>query len=134
MFKKPFFHGVSSGLLSGLICYIFTTVLSSEFYYDFSLIISVENIFGAAMFTSVFASLMNTVAIRVSPKFGEIIFNVLFSIAVFASLLMPMLYKLPLDFDEYLTVIFPTYAMVLHFIPAFVWFALKPILKLTCLV
>lgn len=129
MFKKSFFHGVSSGLLSGLICYLFTSVLRDEFYYEFSSIISTENIFGATMFASIFASIMDTVAIRVSPKFGEIIFNVLFSIAVFASLLLPMIHKLPLDFDEYLTVIFPTYAMVLHFIPAFVWFALKPIFK-----
>lgn len=129
MFKKAFFHGISAGLLSSLICYFFTSILRDEFYYEFSSIISNQNIIGATMFTSILASVLNTLAIRVSPKYGETIFNILFSIAVFASLLMPMLHKLPLDFDEYLTVIFPTYAMVLHFIPPFVWFALNPIFK-----
>jgi len=101
--------------------------LKDEFMYDFASIIQPVNVFGACMFASVLASILNTVASNISPKFGEIIFNVIFSIVVFASLLGPMLFKLPLDFDEYLTLIFPTYAMVLHFIPPFIWFALKPI-------
>jgi hypothetical protein len=50
-----------------------------------------------------------------------------FALLVFASLISPMTFKLPLDFDEYLTVIFPTYAMTMHFFPVIIWYAIRPI-------
>jgi hypothetical protein len=37
-----------------------------------------------------------------------------------------MFHKLPYDFDEYLTAIFPTYAMTMHFFPVIIWYAVKP--------
>lgn len=127
MFVKNLIHGVIAGLLSGLACYLFSDILRKEFMYDFSTIIKPINLFAACMFGCVLGSIGHFLATKFIPRFGEIIFNFLFTTAVFASLLSPMFFKLPLDFDEYLTVIFPTYAMVLHFFPAVIWFALKPI-------
>ena len=129
MFKKPFLHGIIAGLLSGLASYVYITILKDEFMYDFSQIIKPVNVFGAAMFTSILASILLTFSLKVFPKRGEMLFNLVFGLGVFASLLGPMLFKLPLDFDEYLTVIFPTYAMALHFFPPFIWFVLKPFFK-----
>jgi hypothetical protein len=129
MFKKPLLHGLTAGLLSGLASYVYITLLKDEFMYDFSSIIQPVNVFGASMFISILASMLLAIASKLLPKSGEVIFNVIFGLGVFVSLLGPMLFKLPLDFDEYLTVIFPTYAMVLHFFPPLIWFVLKPFFK-----
>lgn len=129
MFKKSFFHGITAGIISSTFAYLYVTLLKDEFMYDFSSIISVTNVVGACMFGSILASIGYTLLKRLLPRFGEIIFSFLFAGITFASLTSPMLHKLPLDFDEYLTVIFPTYAMVLHFFPIVVWYTLKPVFK-----
>jgi hypothetical protein len=128
MFKKQLLHGATAGILSGLACYVYYTVLK-DFMYDFSSIISEMNLFGACMFGTVLASLGYFLALKYVPKYGEIIFNLAFALLVFASLISPMLHKLPLDFDEYLTLIFPTYAMTMHFFPYVFWYAVKPFFK-----
>jgi hypothetical protein len=127
MLKKHLLHGVTAGILSGFACYVYYTVLKDEFMYDFSSVISVLNLFGACMFGTVLASMGYFASMKFVPKFGDIIFNLAFALFIFASLISPMLFKLPLDFDEYLTVIFPTYAMTMHFFPYVFWYAVRPI-------
>jgi len=129
MFKKSFFHGITAGAISSIFAYLYVDILKEEFMYDFSSIISSTNVIGACIFGSILASVGFTLLKRFLPKFGEIIFSFLFAGITFASLVSPMLHKLPLDFDKYLTVIFPTYAMVLHFFPFVVWYTLKPVFK-----
>ena len=124
--RKFIFHGITTGILSGISCFFFYSILKEEFMYDFSKIISPFNIFGATMCSSLLASIGNYLIKKISNKHGDKIFNLLFGCIVLTSLIFPMLYKLPLDFDEYLTVIFPTYAMTMHFIPFLFWFILKP--------
>lgn len=127
MIKNHLTHGLLSGLLAGIACYIFAFVLKNEFMYDFSKILSTMNLFGACIFACTIASVGFFILQKVTPKYGEIIFNFLFTLGAFASLLGPMVFKLPLDFDEDLTSIFPTYAMTLHFFPVLIWYTLKPI-------
>ena len=127
MFKKHLLHGLIAGLLSGIACYVFYTVLKDEFMYDFSKIISAMNLFGACMFGTILASMGYFLSLKLAPKYGEIIFNLVFALLVFASLISPMMFKLPLDFDEYLTMIFPTYAMTMHFFPVVIWYAIRPL-------
>jgi hypothetical protein len=127
MFKKHLFHGIAAGILSGLTCFVYYNVLKDEFMYDFSKIISTINLFGACLFGTVLASLGHFLSLKLIPKYGEIIFNLLFALVIFASLISPMTFTLPLDFDEYLTVIFPTYAMTMHFFPFVIWYAIKSI-------
>jgi len=129
MFKKSFFHGITAGILSSILAYLYVDVLKEEFMYDFSSIFSVTNVIGACIFGSLLASIGYTLLKRFLPKIGEVIFSFLFAAITFASLSLPMLHKLPLEFDEYLMVIFPTYAMVLHFFPIVIWYSLKPIFK-----
>src|SRR3989338_5672935 len=64
---------------------------------------------------------------KVTPKYGEIIFNFLFALITFASILGPIGYLWPLDADQDLITYFPMYAMTLHFFPIVVWFTLKPL-------
>ena len=127
MFKKSFFHSISAGLISSIACYLYVSILRNEFMYDFSEVLSISNVVGACFFSCILASIFHTLANHFLPKMGDILFHVFFAVIVFASLLGPMLFKLPLDFDKDLTLIFPTYAMVLHFFPALIWLTLKPI-------
>lgn len=127
MFKKVLLHGVFAGLLSGGICFTFASVLKNEFMYDFSLILTTVKLFSACIFACILASVSYFGIKKLIPKQGDIVFNILYTIVVFASLFFPMMHKLPLDFDEYLTVIFPTYAMTLHFFPALIWLTTKPL-------
>lgn len=127
MFKKYLLHGVTAGLLSGLACFIFAKMLKDNFMYDFSAIISTVNLFGMCMLGCLTASIGYFGLKKVTPQYGEVIFNIFFTLLIFGSLVGPMKHMLPLDFDEYLTAIFPTYAMTMHFFPALIWFAVKPI-------
>ncbi len=56
---------------------------------------------------------------------GEIVFNLLFSIISFATLLAPFAVKLPLDLDT--PELFPGMVIPMHFFPALAWFTLKPL-------
>jgi hypothetical protein len=56
---------------------------------------------------------------------GEIVFNLVFSILSFATLLAPFAAKLPLDIEA--PELFPGMVIPMHFFPALAWFTLKPI-------
>jgi hypothetical protein len=127
MFKKNLIHGLTSGVLSGFICFFFAKMLKDNFMYDFSSILTTVNLFGACVFGCILASIGFYGIKKLTPKNGDVIFNIVFTIFVFASLIFPMKHMLPFDFDQDLTMIFPTYAMTMHFFPALIWFAVKPI-------
>ena len=55
----------------------------------------------------------------------EMVFNLLFVILSFASILGPIGFKLPLEQDT--PELFPGLAVPMHFFPALGWFALKPL-------
>ena len=56
---------------------------------------------------------------------GEIIFNLSFSILSFASIIIPIAAKLPLDVQN--PELFPGLTVPMHFFPALGWYTLKPI-------
>ncbi|MCE2742884.1 MAG: hypothetical protein LW701_04860 [Fluviicola sp.] len=127
MFKKSLFVGVTAGILSGVASIIFTGVYKEITFVDFSPVVNAGSLIGACMFGCVLASIGFWGLIKVTPKYGEIIFNFLFTILTFASILGPIGYKFPLDFNEEITMYFPFLAITLHFFPALIWFAVKPI-------
>ena len=131
MFKKSLFLGVAAGLLSGLACIIFAGVYKESMQTDFSPVIGSVNYIGACLFGCILASLGYFGITKLVPRFGEIIFNLLFIILTFASILSPIAYKFPPDLDvegiDMITSYFIPFAMTLHFFPALIWFSLKPI-------
>jgi hypothetical protein len=56
---------------------------------------------------------------------GEIVFNFLFSLLSFASLLAPFGAKLPLDIEA--PELFPGMVIPMHFFPALAWYTIKPL-------
>ena len=131
MFKNSLALGVVAGILSGLACTVFAYVYKEAVTVDFSPVISTFNYFGACLFACVLASLGFYIFNKVLKKYGEIIFNILFIILSFASILFPLMYSFPPDLEvkdvDMITSYFQPFAMTLHFFPALIWFAVKPI-------
>jgi hypothetical protein len=127
MLKKTLLLGVVAGLLSGLASIIFSGVYKEAMFIDFSPIVNNVNLVSACMFGCILASIGYFGLVKITPKFGEIIFNLLFTILSFASIIGPIAHTFPPEMDSDLTMFFPGFAMTLHFFPAIVWFALKPI-------
>jgi len=131
MFKKALLLGITAGILSGIAAVIFAGVYKETMFTDFSPVVPTINLMGACMFGCVLASLGYLGVIKISPKYGNIIFNFLFTFLTFASIIGPIAYKFPPELDvpgiDMITSYFIPFAITLHFFPALVWFTVKPI-------
>jgi hypothetical protein len=131
MFKKHLFHGLLAGLLSSIACLVFMRVYKEVAFVDFSPVMTIFNIFGACIFGCVLASVGFFTASKILPRYGEIVFNFLFTIFTFASIIGPIMFTFPPELDvegiEEITSYFQPFAMTLHFFPALAWYTVKPI-------
>ncbi len=131
MFKKHLLHGVTAGLLSGLASLIFMRVYKEIAFVDFAPVMPVYKIFGACVFGSVLASAGFFSAKKMLSKYGEVIFNLLFTIFSFASIIGPIMFTFPPELDvkgiDEITMYFQPFAITLHFFPALIWYTVKPI-------
>ena len=134
MLKKSLLLGVTAGLLSGVACLVFASIYKNAMFVDFSPVVSATNYFGSTLFGCILASLGYVGLRKVSSRFGEIIFNLLFAIISFATIIFPlkyMAYMFPPELDiegiDEMTSYFQPFAITLHLVPALVWFTLKPI-------
>lgn len=131
MFTKSLLVGVTAGILSGVAGIIFSIVYKEVMFVDFSPVISSFNIVGASLFGCVLASIGYWLLTKMTPKFGEIIFNLLFVMISFASILGPIMFKFPPELDvkgiDEILMYFQPFTITLHFFPALIWFAVKPI-------
>lgn len=127
MFKKTLFLGITAGVLSGLASIIFAKV----FYWanggmlDFSMVVNNTMIFGACIFSCVVAGIGYWLLDKVLKRGVQIVFNLLFTIISFASILYPFAYTLPLDIE--FPEMFPSLVVPMHFFPALIWFTIQPI-------
>jgi hypothetical protein len=125
MFKKSLILGIVSGLLAGVAALVYSRVYHSSLGADFSKVAWPVRIVVASLFGGVLAAIGYWAADRLFKARGEIVFNLLFSILSFASLLAPFAAKLPLDIEA--PELFPGMVIPMHFFPALAWFTLKPI-------
>ena len=131
MFKRVLFLGIAAGVLSGLASHIFMMVYKEVMFVDFSPVLKAYQLYAACVFGCLLASMGYFAAMKVLPRFGEIIFNLLFVILSFASIISPIMFTFPPDLDvkgiDEITIYFIPFTVTLHFFPAIVWFAIKPI-------
>jgi ABC-type branched-subunit amino acid transport system permease subunit len=125
MLKKSLLLGIVSGLLAGVAGIIYARVYYKANEADFSSVVSAIRILSASLFGGVLAAIGYTILNRALKTKGEIVFNFLFTIISFASLLLPIAYKLPVNLTT--PELFPGMVIPMHFFPALSWYTLKPL-------
>ncbi|MBC7887959.1 MAG: hypothetical protein H7Z13_08710 [Ferruginibacter sp.] len=125
MFKQSLLLGAISGILAGIASVIYQKVYSGTLGADFAALAKPLNI----VITCFVSGLIIATGYWLSNKWfktkGEIIFNLVFAILSFASILPAFAFKLPLDIE--MPELFPGLVVPMHFFPALAWFTLKPL-------
>jgi hypothetical protein len=125
MFKKSLLLGIVSGLLAGIVAVIYARVYFNINEADFSKVASNIRILASSLFGGVLAAIGYWLLDRWIKDKGEIVFNFLFTILSFASLLAPIAMRLPRNIDT--PELFPGMAIPMHLFPALAWYTLKPL-------
>ena len=113
------------GVLSGIAGIIYQKVYIETVGEGFVNIASVKNIMVACLLGAFVAAIGYYLLSLVLKGKTDMVFNLLFVILSFASILGPIGFKLPLE--QELPELFPGLAVPMHFFPALGWFALKPL-------
>jgi len=125
MFRKALLLGIVSGLLAGVAGVVYARVYYSINEADFSRVAGMVRIIAGSLVGGVLAAIGFWLLNRWLKDKGEIVFNLLFSLLSFASLLAPIAERLPRDIDT--PELFPGMVIPMHFFPALAWFTLKPL-------
>jgi len=124
MFKRIFYWGISAGVASAVAALIYNRVYFFITEANFSKLVNVSTLIGANLLACMLAAILYWVCLKWLPKKGELLFNFLFAILSFASIILPIAIHLPLDiqFPE----LFPGLTIPMHFFPALAWHTLRP--------
>jgi ABC-type branched-subunit amino acid transport system permease subunit len=125
MFKKALLLGVVSGLLAGIAGLVYAKVYYTANEADFSKVASAIRILASSLFGGVLAAIGYSILDKWLKTKGEIVFNFIFTLLSFASLLLPIGFKLPLTIET--PELFPGMVIPMHFFPALGWYTLKPL-------
>jgi len=125
MFKRSFLLGLVSGLLAGVASLIYAKVYYNSLGADFSTVAATTSIIAASVLGGVLAAIGYWLLNKFLKTKGEIVFNFLFTILTFVSILAPLATRLPLTVE--MPELFPGYTVPMHFFPALAWFTLKPL-------
>jgi ABC-type branched-subunit amino acid transport system permease subunit len=125
MLKKSLALGLISGLLAGIAGVIYAHLYYTINEADFSKVASTINILVASLFGGVLAAIGYTLLDKWLKTRGEIVFNLVFTLISFISLLGPIAVRLPRNIDT--PELFPGMVIPMHFFPALAWFTLKPL-------
>lgn len=126
MLKKLLILGVVSGVLAGLAGYIYQKVYVEILGEGFLNIVKPVNIFAASLIGTIVAAFGYFLLSKVLKGYTEIVFNLLFSIITFATLIGPISFQMPVD-ELAPPELFPGLAIPMHFFPALAWYTLKPL-------
>ena len=125
MLKRLMLLGIVAGVLAGIVALIYQKVYSSSVGADFSNIAKPVGI----VISNIVGCLVAAVGYWILSKWlkgkTEIVFNFIFMILSFASMLPVFAAKLPLDVNS--PELFPGLVIPMHFFPALAWFTLEPL-------
>jgi hypothetical protein len=125
MFKNSLALGIVAGLLAGIAGVVYARIYHTSLGADFSKVVSTVRIIAASVVGGVLAAIGYTLLDKWLKSRGEIVFNLIFTLISFATLLAPFAVKLPMDLEA--PELFPGMVIPMHFFPALGWYTLKPI-------
>lgn len=126
MVKKYYLLGAVSGILSAVASLIYQYVYKESLGADFSGIIGIPPVVGACVTGGLVAATGYWLLEKFIKKHSEIVFNLLFTILSFASIVGAFAMKLPLTVE--MPELFPGLVVPMHFFPALAWMTLKPMI------
>lgn len=118
---------ILSGLLSGLAAYLYGMVFQEALLVDYSAVVPTAAMFISSLIGTVLATAGFAGLIRITPKYGEIIFGFLFALVSFMSIAGVFAAQLPDSDDESFYYLIYGYAIPMHFFPFVAWYTFKPI-------
>ncbi len=125
MLKRLLLLGSVSGILAGIASLIYQYVYKKSLGADFAGIVTVPGILISCLVGCLLAALGYFMLNKWLKGKTEIVFNLLFTIISFASIVGPIATKLPLDVE--MPELFPGLTIPMHFFPVLAWLTLKPI-------
>ena len=125
MLKRLLLLGVTSGVLAGIVALIYQKIYSSSVGADFSSVATPVGIMISNIVGCVIAAMGSWILSKWLKSKTEIVFNFVFVILCFASMLPVFAAKLPLTISS--PELFPGLAIPMHFFPALAWSTLEPL-------
>lgn len=125
MFKKLLLLGIISGVLAGVAATIYAKLYFTNTGAEYPGVIGTAGIFITSIGGTLLAAVGYWLLHKLLKQRTEAVFNFIFSILSFASLLGPIAHKLPLEIEA--PELFLGLTVPMHFFPALAWFTLKPL-------
>jgi mannitol-specific phosphotransferase system IIBC component len=127
MFKRLFGIGLLAGAIAALAAIVYQKVYFKANGADFSKIVSTGHVITGCLAGTLIASLGYFFLHKWLKGNTAILFNFIFGILSFATIIWPVSAKLPLDIDS--PELFPGLAVPMHFFPLIAWLILSPLLQ-----
>jgi len=125
MLKKLLLLGVVSGILSGILSIIYAKIYTHYLGVDFSTIATPVKIIVSSLVGCLLAAIGYWLLHKVLKSKTEIVFNLLFTVLSFVSILGAIATKLPLELQS--PELFPWLVLPMHLFPVLGWLTLEPI-------
>jgi len=125
MLKRLLILSVVSGLLAGIASLIYQKVYSTSLGVDFSKFAKPAGIVISCVVGCIIAALGYWLLNKLLKNKTEIVFNFIFAILSFVTIVGAFAAKLPLDTTS--PELFPGLVIPMHFFPALAWLTLRPL-------
>lgn len=129
MFRKLFFWGLTAGILSAVASLIYHRIFGFAFTYeglpDYSKVANIPVLIGLNLAAGMVAAAGCYICLLLFKQKAELVFNLLFSLLSFASIMYPISVRLPLDIQN--PELFPLLTVPMHFFPVIAWMTVRPV-------
>lgn len=125
MFKKHFFHGLTSGVMAAVAAIIYSRIHFFATQADFSAIVNPGTMISLNLIACLVFSILYYFFTGKSKKGRIVTFHLLISILSFAAVIIPISISLPLSVRN--PELFPGLTVPMIFFPALSWFTFKPL-------
>jgi hypothetical protein len=125
MFRKHFYHGLTSGIMAALAAIIYDRIYLFATQTDFSGVINLGTMISLNLIICLIFSIACYYFTSIFAGKGIIALHLLISILSFAAVIIPISISLPLSVRN--PELFPGLAVPMVFFPALAWFTLKPL-------
>ena len=125
MFKKHFYHGLTSGIMAALAAIIYSRIHYFATEADFSPVINLGTMISLNLIICLIISIAYYFFTIIFMTKRTIVFHIVISILTFAAVIIPISVSLPLSIRN--PELFPGLAVPMVFFPVLAWFTFKPL-------